>query len=128
MVPLKKKTKQKKTVPGYSDHTMIELLTTLYQILCIWLLGCLLALYGSTMHPARLCGGFWTIFFCLVCGPLEKKNKTKKNCAWIFRSYYDRVHHLDLTFAFRMNQYALRRSKNPMVSGEACRYSACAHC
>ena len=50
-------------------------LTTLYQILCIWLLGCLLALYGSTMHPARLCGGFWTIFFCLVCGPLEKKKK-----------------------------------------------------
>ena len=31
---------------------------------------CLLALYGSTMHPARLCGGFPTIFFCLVCGPL----------------------------------------------------------
>lgn len=25
------------------------------------------------MHPARLYGGFWTIFFCLVCGPLEKK-------------------------------------------------------
>ena len=26
------------------------------------------------------------------------------NCAWIFRSYYDRDRHLDLTFAFRMNQ------------------------
>ena len=26
------------------------------------LFGCLLALYGSTMHPARLCGGFRTIF------------------------------------------------------------------
>ena len=37
--------------------------------------GCLLALYGSTMHPARLCGGFRTTFFCLVCGPLEKKKE-----------------------------------------------------
>ena len=27
-------------------------LTTLYRILCILLFGCLLALYGSTMHPA----------------------------------------------------------------------------
>ena len=26
------------------------------------------------MHPARLCDGFRTIFFCLVCGPLEKKS------------------------------------------------------
>ena len=50
-------------------------LTTLYQTLYTLLFGCLLALYGSTMHPARLCGGFWTIFFCLVCGPLEKKKK-----------------------------------------------------
>ena len=46
-------------------------LTTLYRTLCILLFGCLLALYGSTMHLARLCGGFRTIiFFCLVCGPL----------------------------------------------------------
>ena len=37
-------------------------LTTLYRTLCILLFGCLLALYGSTMHPARLCGGFRTIF------------------------------------------------------------------
>ena len=27
-----------------------------------WSLDCLLALYGSTMHPAQLCGGFQTIF------------------------------------------------------------------
>ena len=49
-------------------------LTTLYRTLCILLFGCLLALYGSAMHPARLCGGFRTIFFCLVCGPLEIKH------------------------------------------------------
>ena len=29
------------------------------------LFGCLLVLYGSTMHPAQLCGGFWTMFFLL---------------------------------------------------------------
>ena len=28
-------------------------------------IDCLLALYGSTMHPARLYCGFWTIFFLL---------------------------------------------------------------
>ena len=39
--------------------------TTLYRTSCILLFGCLLALYGSTMHPARLCGAFRTIFFCL---------------------------------------------------------------
>ena len=38
-------------------------LTTLYQTLYIWVFGCLLASCGSTMHPARLFGGFWTIFF-----------------------------------------------------------------
>ena len=49
-------------------------LTTLYQTLCMVLFGCLLALWGSTMHPARLCGGFQTIFFCLVCRlPWKKK-------------------------------------------------------
>ena len=31
-----------------------------------WSIGCLLALYGSTKHPAQLCGGFF--FFCLVSG------------------------------------------------------------
>ena len=25
-------------------------------------IDCLLALYGFTMHPAQLCGGFWAIF------------------------------------------------------------------
>ena len=37
-------------------------LTTLYRTLYILLFGCLL---GSTMHPARLCGGFRTTFFLL---------------------------------------------------------------
>ena len=54
------------------------MLTILYRTLCILLFGCLLALYGSTMHPAQLCGGFRTIFFCLVCGPLEKKKKRNR--------------------------------------------------
>ena len=52
-------------------------LTTLYRTLCILLFGCLLALYGSTMHPARLCDDFQTIFFRLRCGPLEKKKETR---------------------------------------------------
>ena len=37
-------------------------LTTLYQTPCTWLFGCLLVLYDSTMHPARQCGDFRTIF------------------------------------------------------------------
>ena len=45
-------------------------------------LGCLLALYGSTMHPARLCGGFRTFFFLLLSmwAPWEKKRRFK--CGW----------------------------------------------
>ena len=45
-----------------------------------WRLDCLFALHES-MHPAQLCGdlSFWTVFFCLVCPLLEKKefNVTK---------------------------------------------------
>ena len=35
-----------------------------------------LVLYGYTMHPARLCGGFWTIkfFSCLVFRLAWKKD------------------------------------------------------
>ena len=33
-----------------------------------WCIGCLLALYGSTLHPARLCGYFWTIIFFSCLG------------------------------------------------------------
>jgi hypothetical protein len=47
-------------------------LTTFYRTLCVLLFGCLLALYGSIMHPAQLCGDH---FFYLVCGLLEKKKK-----------------------------------------------------
>jgi hypothetical protein len=43
-------------------------------------------LYGSIMHPAQLCEGFWTIiFFCLVCGPLEKKKKKDQTTPWPFQ-------------------------------------------
>ena len=44
-----------------------------YPLYCI---GCLLALYGSTMHPVQLCSGFRTIFFLLsVLVALKKKKK-----------------------------------------------------
>ena len=47
----------------------------------------MLALHDSTMHPALLCGGFRTIFFfCLVCGPLEKKKKKKKKLEAVLQS------------------------------------------
>ena len=64
-------------------------LTTLYRTSYI-MAGCLLALCGSTMHPARLYhGGFRTIFFfCLVCGPLVKK----VHVVIKLRTYYDNVH------------------------------------
>ena len=60
-------------------------LTTLYRTLCTWLFGCLLALCGSTMHPARLCGGFRTIVFCLVCGPLKKKKTLSLGSSLLLR-------------------------------------------
>ena len=56
----------------FSAHAHINVTTITHfdQNLCV---GCLLALYGSTMHLAQLRGVFRTIFFCLVCGLLEKK-------------------------------------------------------
>ena len=43
-------------------------------------IGCLLALYGSTMHPPQLCGGFWTIFFLLsVWSPCYTLSRKKNN-------------------------------------------------
>ena len=44
------------------------MLTTLYQTLCIWLSGCMLALCGSTMHPARLYYGICEWTTSLACG------------------------------------------------------------
>ena len=41
-----------------------------------WCTGCVLALYGSTTHPAQLCVGFRTIFFLLsVLVSLKKMPK-----------------------------------------------------
>jgi hypothetical protein len=53
-------------------------LTTLYRTLWILLFGCLLALYGSIMHPAQLCGDFRTIFLLIVCGLLVTQVEKKK--------------------------------------------------
>ena len=36
--------------------------------------ACIVWFY-STKHPTQLCHGFRTIFFCLVCGLLEKKQQ-----------------------------------------------------
>ena len=42
--------------------------------------ACIIFYYasGSTMHPARLCGGFWTIFSLkkqkIICEPYKRKN------------------------------------------------------
>ena len=49
-------------------------LTILYRTLCILLFGCLLALYGSTNASSSTVWWFSDHFFCLVCGPLEKKS------------------------------------------------------
>ena len=74
----------------------------LYQLFDkIEVLGCLVALYGSTMHPARFYGGFWTIFFCLVCGPLEKKKGTgKKKSLRVYKAYHATI----FIWARRMSQ------------------------
>ena len=61
----------------FSAHAHIDL-TTFTQSCQNWSIGSLLALYGSTKHPAQLCHGFQTIFFCLVCGLLEKKKNRKQ--------------------------------------------------
>ena len=61
-------------------------LTTLYQTLYIWIFGCLLASYGSTMHPARLLNIFWWFsdhLFFLVCGPLVTHKVEKKKISII---------------------------------------------
>ena len=63
----------KRGIPVRHAHTNVTTFTYFDQN---WSIGCLLALYGSTKHPAQLCGGFGQIFFCLeYSGLLDKKKK-----------------------------------------------------
>ena len=47
---------------GIPAHTNVTTFTYFGQN---WSIDCLLALYGSTKHPAQLCGGFGQFFFLL---------------------------------------------------------------
>ena len=47
---------------GIPAHTNVTTFTYFSQN---WSIDCLLALYGSTKHPAQLCGGFGHFFFLL---------------------------------------------------------------
>ena len=52
--------REKRGIPVRHAHTNVTTFTDFGQN---WSIGCLLALYGSTMHPAQLRGSFRTIFF-----------------------------------------------------------------
>ena len=59
---------------GPRAHINVTTITYFTQNCCI---SCLFALYGSTTHPARPCGGFWTIFF-LLSGLVSLKKKQNR--------------------------------------------------
>ena len=68
--------REKRGIPVRHAHTNVTTFTYFGQN---WSIGCLLALYGSTKHPAQLCGGFGQFFFLLsVLVSLKKKKKKKK--------------------------------------------------
>ena len=54
---------EKRGIPVRHVNTNVTTFTYFGQN---WSIGCLLALYGSTKHPAQLCGGFGQFFFCFV--------------------------------------------------------------
>ena len=64
-------------------------LATLYRTLCI-----LMPLCGHTMHVPHTWQHFWTMwcqfFFCLVCGPLEKKDK-RQNYSSVTEHAMDKI-------------------------------------
>ena len=67
--------KEKYRCTGYIDDPLLNIVNN-----AIWI--CLLALYGSTMHAGRLCGGLRTIFFLLsVWSPCYTLSR-KKNNSW----------------------------------------------
>ena len=67
--------REKRGIPIRHAHTDVTTFTYFSQN---WSIGCLLALYGSTKHPAQLCGGFGQFFFLLsVLVSLKKKKKKK---------------------------------------------------
>ena len=64
--------REKREIPVRHAHTNVTTFTYFGQN---WSIGCLLALYGSTKHPAQLCGGFGQFFFLLsVLVSLKKEN------------------------------------------------------
>ena len=66
--------REKRGIPVRRAHTNVTTFTYSGQN---WGIGCLLALYGSTKHPAQLCGGFGRFFFLLSVQVALKKNKIK---------------------------------------------------
>ena len=67
--------REKRGIPVRHAHTNVTTFTYFGQN---WSIGCLLALYGSTKHPAQLCGGFGLFFLLSVLVSLKKKKKKKK--------------------------------------------------
>ena len=65
--------REKRGIPVRRAHTNVTTFTYLGQNWSIGI-GCLLALYGSTKHPAQLHGGF---FLLSVLVSLKKANLNK---------------------------------------------------
>ena len=70
--------REKREIPVRRAHTNVTTFTYFGQN---WSIGCLLALYGSTKHPAQLCGGFGQFFFFLLSVQVALKKKKKKKKA-----------------------------------------------
>ena len=77
--------RDKRGIPVTRAHITLTTFTMFDQNCSV---GCLLALYGCTMHPARLCGGFRTIFFLLSVHSSLKKKNNNNNLSDLESKYY----------------------------------------
>ena len=73
------------------------------------------------MHPARLCGGFWTIFFLLsvLVALKKKKNVTKRHGFYFYPLYADTV---PLNAKTQQMQYGYKSQENVIVRRSVRRY------
>ena len=93
---------------GYVDDPLPNIV-----YMAIWMPACIV------WHPAQLCGGFHAIFFCLVCGLLERKKRWQMAISihswfrhtsvfpWMFEGLIDKYFGVDHEYKIKVKNHKI---------------------